>query len=311
MAAKCQILCDSTCDLSQTCMEQLSLTYVPFSYHDTSEIALSGPDDLFQSINAHDFYNAMRKGAHPMTSQPSQADFDTLFQKMYESKTPAVYFSLSSGISGAFEGAQLALARLQEAHPDEEIRIYIVDTRLASTALTLFIEAACKKRDEGLNAEQLVMWAEEARREVHVYFMVENLDALHRGGRIPKSVALIGSALDVKPILSINLEGKLEVVSVVRGRKKGMRKLLEYFEKEHAADAPYSACAIGDADVAEDAYELAGAVSSAVEELYRPSIGPTMGAHVGPGMLSICFWGADRSNMKPTGKVKGLKKVAK
>lgn len=125
----------------------------------------------------------------------------------------------------------MSLQRLKDEHPDEEVRIYVVDSLLASTALTLFLDEACAQRDAGLNAEQLAMWAEEARYHVHTLFMVDNLDALHRGGRLPKGVAVIGDALDVKALLHFNLDGTLGIRAVARGRKKGMRKLADYFQR--------------------------------------------------------------------------------
>ena len=233
MAAKCNIMCDSTCDFTAAQAAEKNVRILPFHYveADRPDGGLSGDDDLFQSRSAHEFYDAIRRGACPMTSQPSQLEYDEAFREAYESGVPTVLFCISSGISGGYEGALMSLQRLKDEHPDEEVRIYVVDSLLASTALTLFLDEACARRDAGLNAEQLVMWAEEARYHVHTLFMVDNLDALHRGGRLPKGVAVIGDALDVKALLHFNLDGTLGIRAVARGRKKGMRKLADYFQK--------------------------------------------------------------------------------
>lgn len=188
MAATCQIMCDSTCDFTAEQAERENIRILPFHYVEAGKPdgGLSGDDDLFQSRSAHEFYDAIRRGAMPMTSQPSQLEYDEAFQAAYESGVPTVMFCISSGLSGGYQGACASLERLKEAHPNEEVRIYVIDSLIASTSLTLLLEEACRQRDAGLNAEQLVMWAEEARYHVHTIFMVDNLDALHRGGRLPK-----------------------------------------------------------------------------------------------------------------------------
>lgn len=311
MSAICKIMCDSTCDFTPEQAERLDVRILPFHYVEAGKPdgGLAGDDDLFQTRSAHEFYDAIRKGACPMTSQPSQLEYDEAFQAAYESGEPTVMFCISSGISGGYQGAMASLERLKEAHPGEEIRIYAIDTLVTSTALTLLLEEACRKRDEGLNAEQLVQWAEEARFHVRTVFMVDNLDALHRGGRLPKGVAVIGDALDVKALLHFNLDGSLGIRMVARGRKKGMRKMIEYFEKNRELEPYGHVVAVGDADVPEDGYELASELRAFDPELEvsRPTIGPTIGSHVGPGMVSVCFWGADRRRDKQITKVKGVR----
>lgn len=311
MPVTCNIMCDSTCDFTAEQARLRNVTILPFHYVEQGrpEGGLSGDDDLFQSRSAHEFYDAIRHGACPMTSQPSQLEFDEAFQAAYESGVPTVLFCISSGISGGYEGALMSLQRLKDAHPDEEVRIYVVDSLLASTALTLLLNEACNKRDAGMNAEKLVIWAEEARFRVRTLFMVDNLDALHRGGRVPKGVAVVGDALDVKALLHFNLDGTLGIRSVARGRKKGLRKLVDYYEKNHDASGMSNVAAVGDADVADEAFNVAAELKRADEELevMRPTIGPTIGCHVGPGMVSVCFWGADRRNEKQVTKVKGVR----
>lgn len=312
MAAICNILCDSTCDFTAEQAAAREVGILPFHYVEAGKPdGLSGDDDLFQSRSAHEFYDAIRHGATPMTSQPSQLEYDEAFRKAYESGVPTVLFCISSGISGGYNGAVMSLDRLKDEHPGEEIRIYVVDTLVASTALTLLLNEACNRRDAGMNAEQLVMWAEEARYHIHTLFMVDNLDALHRGGRLPKGVAVVGDALDVKALLHFNLDGTLGIRSVARGRKKGLRKLVDYYQKNVQLADQANVVAVGDADVAEDGFNVAAELRRLDEglEVLRPTIGPTIGAHVGPGMVSTCFWGADRRNAKQVTKVKGVREA--
>ena len=298
MSVKCNIMCDSTCDFTAEQAKERGVTILPFHYVEAGKPdgGLCGDDDLFQSRSAHEFYDAIRHGATPMTSQPSQLEYDEAFQAAYESGVPTVLFCISSGISGGYNGAVASLDRLKDAHPGEDIRIYVVDTLIASTALTLLLNEACNKRDAGMSAEDIVAWAEEARFRVHILFMVENLDALHRGGRVPKGVAVVGDALGVKPLLHFNVDGTLGVCGAARGRKKGLRKLVEHYKKTSELGDEANVVAVGDADVAQDGFNVAAELHAYDEtlEVLRPTIGPTIGAHVGPGMVSVVFWGKDR-----------------
>ena len=193
-----------------------------------------------------------------MTSQPSQLEYDQAFQAAYDSGIPTVLFCISSGISGGYNGAVTALDRFKEEHSDEEVRIYVVDCLLASTAQTLLVEEACHQRDAGRNAEEIVLWANEARYHVHTVFLVDNLDALHRGGRLPKAISVVGDALDVKAILHFSLDGSLGIRSVARGRKKGMalshvrltRKEFISASLAFVATATLAACSGADTNVA-------------------------------------------------------------
>ena len=313
MAATCHIMCDSTCDFSAEQARELDVRILPFHYVEAGKPGggLSGDDDLFQTRSAHEFYDAIRRGACPMTSQPSPLEYEEAFQRAFEAGEPTVLFCISSGLSGGYEGALASLARLKEAHPDEEVRIYVIDTHMASTPLGLLLEEACRQRDAGLGAEQLVQWAEEAIYHVRTIFMVDNLDALHRGGRIPKSIAVIGDALDVKVLLHFNLDGTLGIRGVARGRKKGLRRLADHFERNRELEPYGHVVAVGDADAPEDGYQLAAALRTLDPQLVvsRSTIGPTIGAHTGPGMVSCCFWGADRRDERPLGRVKGVRTV--
>ena len=311
MAPKCNIMSDSCCDFTQKQADALGVKIIPFHYVEAGKPdgGLHGDDDLFQSISVHDFYNAIRRGATPMTSQPSQLEYDQAFREAYDSGVPTVLFCISSGISGGYNGAVTALDRFKEEHPDEEIRIYVVDSLLASTAQTLLVEEACHQRDAGLNAEELVLWANEARFHVRTVFLVDNLDALHRGGRLPKAVSVVGDALDVKAILHFNLDGTLGIRMVARGRKKGMHRFMEYFEKNRVLEPYGHVVAVGDADCPDDGYQISSTLREFDPELrvLRPAIGPTIGAHVGPGMCSCCFWGEDRRKDKLITHVKGIR----
>lgn len=301
--AKCNIIVDSCCELPRAFCEKEGLKVINFTYTETAKLddpnaGLTGTDDMYESLSAHDFYETMRKGAQPMTSQPSQLVFEETFTEAIDSGVPTVYLAFSSGISGAYEGALTAFERICEERgkTGEELGFYIVDLKLGSTPQGLIISEAARQRDNGLSAKELAAWAEEARYYVQTLFMVDSLEALARGGRIPAGVAAVGSKLDVKPLLTFDIEGKLAMVGVVRGRKKGLRRMAEFFQKGHSSDMYSNIAAVGNADAPGDAKKLCDMIRKQDETtlFLETSIGPTIGCHVGPGMVSCCFWGEDR-----------------
>lgn len=297
MKAQFNLICDSPCDFTPKMVEAAQLTCIPFSYTEAGKPGggLAGVDDLFATRTAAQFYEAIRKGAMPMTSQPSQAEFERVFRAATQLDMPSVYLCFSSGISGCYEGALACLRRLEEEQ-GAPLPIYVVDTKLGSTAQYLFMVEAIRQRDKGLTAQEMVRWAEEARYFVQTIFMVDDLDALHRGGRLPRSVALVGGALDVKPLLTFDLDGALSVIGIARGRKKGLKKLASFYEKNHNDDLFSNVVALGNADCEKDAERLAALIGK-VNDMAYPMvsvIGPTIGCHVGAGMVSCCFWGQDR-----------------
>lgn len=294
MDAPYSIIVDSPCEITKEFAEQNDLTVLHFTYTeaDKEDGGLSGTDNLFNAKTAHEFYDAMRHGASPMTSQPSQLEFKECFRQVAKSGKPAIYLAFDSGISGCYEGACTALERVKEDYPD--IPLTIVDTKLASTPLNLLVYEAVRQRNKGLSMEGLAQWATEAHNFIHTLFMVDDLKALARGGRIPTGIAFVGTKLDIKPMLTIALDGKLELVGVARGRKKGIRRLADNYLKNHEENTPV--CAIGNADCPADVRRLEDLISRSDENtLFLESFaGPTIGCHVGPGFMSCCFWGADK-----------------
>lgn len=297
MASKCNLIVDSCCELGEDYCRENDLAVLNFSYTETGKAdgGLHGIDDMFEKVSAHDFYEAMRHGAAPMTSQPSQLEFENAFNAALDSGVPTVYLAFSSGISGCYQGACAALDRVRESHKSD-VPLYVVDLRIGSTTQSLFTAEAVRQRDKGLTAEEMVAWAEEARYFVHTMFMVDDLDALRRGGRIPAGVAVVGAKLDVKPLLTFDLDGKLAMAGIARGRKKGIRRMAEYYEKTHNTDMCSAIAAIGNADCPHDAERLIDLIKRSDENtmFLQSNIGPTIGCHVGANMVSCCFWGPDR-----------------
>lgn len=288
---KCNLIIDSCCDLPFEVIDRPGVQLLEFPYIDEKG---EHSDDLYRTITPHEFYEGMRAGSQPSTAQVPVTVFHDVFSKAIESGVPTVYLSFTSGLSGSFNTAVMMRDQLIAEHPEAEL--YVVDTYLASVAEALLVYEALNQRDNGMTARELAAWAEEARYFVDAEFMVDDLESLRRGGRIPSSVAYAGAKLDVKPLLNISIEGKLALTGVARGRKKGIRQLAEYCSKRMTAQMPGRCVVIGNADCPKDAARLKELLAKEDDNLLflESSIGPVVGSHVGPGMLAVVFWGGDR-----------------
>ena len=311
MSAKFILMSDSPCDFSIEDSERLQVETIPFSYQEAGKPdgGFHGLDDQFRSRSVHEFYEAIREGAVPMTAQPSTMAFQDAFRKVVAADMPLLLFCICTGLSGGYNGAVTALNLLKEELGVDDLPIYIVDSAVTSSAQYLLVEEAARRRDAGASVQEVYEWALEARYHIHTMFTTENLDTLHRGGRIPKSVALVAGALDARPLLHFNVDGTLGIMGVARGRAKSMKKLVKNYQDKHI-DGEFGSCVtIGNADCPEEAERLAEMVREVNPgvEILMSNIGPTIGCHVGPGMLSCCFWGSDRRLGKATGKVKGVR----
>lgn len=290
MSPKCNLIIDSCCDLPFDIVDRSGVALVNFTYHDADG---DHTDDLWQSEDMRTFYDKMRKGSTPTTSCVSPTLMREAFERAAKSGIPTVYLCFSSGLSSHHEGVCATLEDVLAAHGPADVRI--VDTHLASTGEALLVFEALRKREEGFTADEMVEWATEAQYMVQTYFMVDNLDALNHGGRIPKGIAFAGTKLNVKPILAFNLDGGLAIAGAARGRNKALRILAEKFRDDVDAQLPSTVC-MGHADCEKDMLRL----KSLLHEDGRPLqivphlIGPVIGSHVGPGMVSISFWGHDR-----------------
>ncbi|MEY8437865.1 DegV family protein [Atopobiaceae bacterium 24-176] len=298
MAAACNLIVDSPCELSHEFCEQNGLAVLHFTYTEPERAdgrePLCGVDDMFHTMSAHSFYDAMRHGSEPMTSQPSQMEFEGAFRAAIASGVPTVYLAFDSGISGCYEGACMALERMKEEF-GQDIELYVVDTKLPSTPLTLLVWEAVRQRDKGLTARELADWAAEAHNYIHTLFMVDDLTALARGGRIPSGIAFVGSKLDIKPLLTVALDGTLELAGIARGRKKAIKRLAENYLKNHSETT--FVCATANGDCPADMRRLEEVIERGADGdvlFVEAEAGPTIGCHVGPGFLSCSFWGADR-----------------
>lgn len=293
MTTKCNLIIDTCCELPPQMLQREGVYLLKYVYTLDGEVL---EDDMFQRQTAHDFYQAMRDGAQPQTSQLPVPMLAEAFETAMTADRPAVFLSFTSGLTGTLDTARVVYRDLCERYPDHQ-EVYIFDTHLASTAEGLFVHEALAQWEKGLTAREMLEWAQQAAPYVNEIFVVDELEALRRGGRIPNALAVIGSKLDVKPLLDIDVNtGTLRSCGLARGKKKAIKQMVGLFTKlipDH--DRAGRLVMIGDADSPDDAKRLEEMLCKTASDLkvLHCSIGPVIGSHVGPGMLSLSFWGPD------------------
>ena len=290
-ASQCNLIIDSCCDLPFDLVDVPGVKLMKFPYLMNGATCF---DDLFVSCSPHSFYEQMRNGSEPSTAQIPYMAIKEMWVEAAQSGIPTVFLYFTAGLSGTYDTVLTLMEETQEEYPDAEL--YLVDTGLASIAEGFLVHSALRQRNMGLSARELADWANEAKYYVRCIFMVDDLESLRRGGRIPAAVSSIGTKLDVKALLNFDLDGSLALSGVARGRKKGMKQMVEYYAKEVYPTEQMHTLTMGHADCPKDFEKLKELLrkQDANTMIIDCNIGPVIGCHVGPGMLALVFWGNDR-----------------
>lgn len=292
MRGTCRILIDSCADLAPLVATQLGVEVIEFPYVMDGKEHL---DDLWTSQQPHEFYEQLRQGSRVTTSAVTPGRYMEVFERAAQEGTPTVYLGFTAGLSSSIYAAEQAAQAVREAHPGFEL--YVVDNRCPSATAELLAIEAVRQAGNGLSAREIAEYAQEACYFLHGYFTLDNFDALAAGGRIPPAAAQVGGKLDIKPELSYDLNGSLTLRGMCRGRKKALRAIVQDFRDGYAGDRSLPV-AIVSSDAEKDADWLESAIrhepGCADLAVVRSSVSPVLGAHVGPGMVALCFWGSDR-----------------
>ena len=291
-----RVIVDSCADFAPEVAQALGVEVVSFPF-----VMADGEhqDDLWKSMDAHNFYERMRAGEHVTTSAVTPGHYLEVFERAADEGTPTVYLAFTRGLSSSVDAARQAAEMVSASHPGFEI--HVVDNLCPSAAAELLAIEAVHQAACGLTASELVAWVEEARYYIQGYFTLDSFDALARGGRIPPAAAQVGGKLDIKPELSYDLNGALTLRGMCRGRKKALRAILADFKANYLGPAAGDAklpVGIVSSDAEKDAQWLAEQVRKepgcADVPIIFSSVSPVIGAHVGPGMVALVFWGKDR-----------------
>ena len=287
MAAEYVLITDSACDILPEKLQEWEVELVRLPYLFTDE----GKEMLDNDQPMKEFYNEMRGGRVAKTSGVNENTFANVFTAFLEEGKDILYLAFSSGLSVTCENSKKVAAQLAEKYPDRTIRV--VDSLCASAGQGLFVYLAAQNRDRGLDVNENADAMEKDKLHICHWFTVEDLKYLKRGGRVSAATALLGTALNVKPVLHVDNEGHLIKMTQVHGRKKSIRKMAEMLGETILDDTPVF---ISHGDCLEDAELLAKILK---EEYGRDTdlitgIGSVIGAHSGPGTLALFFRGRER-----------------
>ena len=280
------IVADTSCDLPLEYLKEHNIEMLPIPFTLDGEDHKTGD---WQKISDKGFYNALRNGGMAKTTLINPESYLESFTNHAKQGKDALYIVLSSGLSGTFQSAMLALDQVKEVYPD--CNIYPIDSIGATSINGLLVMLAVKKREEGLSAQETADWLEEKKNSIIGIFTVDDLMYLQRGGRISTLAAVGGSVLRIKPVLNVQADGTLAVKNKVRGRAAALKLMVSQLKQSIAADAVLSTVIIPHTDCEADALKLSEMVKAVVDvrEVIIVSMGPVIGAHVGPGAIAVVF----------------------
>lgn len=278
-----RILTDSACDLPLAYLQQHEVTF--FSLR----VELDGQDYAdITDIQAPSIYEALRLGKEPKTSQVSPDAFYETFEQMAKHGEEGVYIAFSSALSGTYATAVMMYEQVKESYP--QFTLHIIDSKSASLGQGLVVQEAVRVKESGATLDELVAHITAFAPRVEHIFVVDDLQHLARGGRISKSTAFVGGLLNIKPILEISKEGKIESLDKARGQKRAIKQMVSYM-KERGVNLQQQT--IGLLHCADD--ELLQELKSAIEAEFQPkgfvesNVGAVISSHVGLGTFAVFF----------------------
>lgn len=286
--ANYQIITDSGSDLSQELAKQMKVTVIPLTVNFNDQVFPDRNDDSLKEI-----YASLRNGGMSTTSAVNPQGWVSGIRPIVEAGEDVVVVTFSSGLSTTYQSAVIAAAELMDEFPSR--KIYVCDSLAASLGQGLLVYYACKLRDSGADALEVVEWIQMNRLHLCHLFTVDDLGFLKRGGRISAATAVLGSMMSIKPVLHVDNDGKLINVSKERGRKAALKAMVNAM-KEKMGSYDNSVVFISHGDCLEDAQKLADMVQkeTGAQDVVIGYVGAVIGSHSGPGTLALFFMGNTR-----------------
>jgi len=287
----CRIIVDTTANLPLDQTQKLGIEVFSTQFELDGKAYIC-PLDL-RDFDAKGYYDALRAGVPAKTSLINAARFLEVFRPVLEAGDDIVYVGLSSGVSGTIQSARIAAEQLREEYPERHIAI--VDSLGAGLGVGLIACHAADWRNAGHDFAEIVTDTLRYRDNLRQYFTVDDIMFLRRGGRISGAKAVLGTVLQIKPILYGSEAGKIEMIEKARGRRGSISRIAQLY-RETAVDPQHGRVAISHGDCEEDAAALAEQICAIAQpgELIVEIHEPMTGAHVGPGMLALFFEGNGR-----------------
>ena len=285
------LMTDSSADLSQEMVQELGVTVLPLSFTIQGKVYRNYPDNREMDLPL--FYDMLRAGELATTSAVNVAEYTQAVEPILQEKKDVLILAFSSGLSSTYQASVLAAEELREKYPDR--KIYTVDTLCASMGQGLLVYLAVQEQRKGRSIEEVRDWAESTKLNLCHQFTVDDLHFLKRGGRVSSATAVVGSMLQIKPVLHVDDEGHLISVGKARGRQASLKALVDKMEKT-VTQAGKQMVFISHGDCRKDAVTVADMVKErlGVQEVRINHIGPVIGAHAGPGTVALFYLGTQR-----------------
>lgn len=284
------IVADSTADVPKAMVEEYGIHIVPMRLAFGDETFVEGID-----ITVEEFYDRLSKSRElPTTSQTSPSQYVEVYQNLMQQYPDASIISIhiSSGMSGTYQSALLAKSMIEEEQG--EVDITVIDSLCATYGFGLQVVLAARMAKAGASVEEIKVEVDRVGKARRLYFLVDVLEYLQKGGRLGKAAAIFGTLLNIKPILSVNEEGAIYAVDKIRGHKKAVSRVVELFVKDYGdqKDINIAICDCVNPEGAEEILRLMGEHFT-IHEVVRTSIGAVVGTHVGPGTVATFIWPAE------------------
>ena len=283
-----RIITDSGCDLPAELLQQLNIDLIPLTLLFRGQEWSDTTDQGLKTI-----YDGLRNGDVASTSAINPDGWATAIEPVLASGQDVLVLAFSSGLSTTYQSAVIASQELADKYPQRKIRV--VDTLCASLGQGLLVWYACKNRDAGMPLDDLADWCENNKLNLSHWFTVDDLMYLKRGGRISAATALVGTMLNIKPVLHVDNDGHLISKAKVRGRKAAIEALASKMG-QLALPGENDTVFICHGDCIQDAEQLAAIVKEkyGVKEVFIGYTGAVIGSHSGPGTLALFFLGEHR-----------------
>ena len=280
---------DCMADLPASFIQEHHLSVHPL-YYLMGEQTYNALEDALPEA---EFYNRMRNGEMPTTMASNPEYIEKSFRQNLADGYDILHISFSSGLSSSYNNTAVTAMEIQEQSPDA--KIIVIDSLCASLGQGLLVYYACKKKEEGASIEETAAYIEDLKLHVCHQFTVDDLFHLHRGGRVSKASAILGTIANIKPVLHVDNEGHLINISKIRGRKRSLMTLVDNMEKT-VGDYKNPIVFISHGDCLEDAEFVKQQIEErfGIHEFLINYVGCTIGAHSGPGTVALFFLGETR-----------------
>ena len=282
------ITVNSTVDLPPEWLEERNVPVIPLRYTIDGQTYTD-----MHGLSAKEFFAKLREGKMSTTSQVNPEEAADMLEPFLKEGKDIIHLGFSSGLSGTLNSMRVAGAMLSEKYP--EAKVIVIDTLCACLGEGLLLHHALKRKAEGMTIDQLAEWVEENKLHICHNVTVDDLNHLHRGGRVSKTTAVIGTLVQIKPIIHMDNEGKLQVIGKERGRKRSLNKIVDMAVKQ-AEGWDNDIIMITHGDCIEDAEYVARLVREKMgtHNILINNIGTVIGSHTGPGVVAVFCLGSHR-----------------